>query len=78
MTDKLIEHSIRPGEFRVKRATQPAEAIPPEKGSDGRTQFFTEAYVSKRRAGLSKKLAAILKAYTMIGIDTDGFEVWVI
>ncbi len=77
MTDELIEHSIKPGEFRVKWATQPAEDTPPEKDRSGTVvRFFDEAYVAKRRTGLSKKLTAALKGHTMIGMDTDGFEVW--
>ena len=60
MTDKLIEHSIKPGEFRVKRASRP------ESGQE-----------QKSYDRFSKNMATALKGHTMIGIDTDGFEVWV-
>ncbi len=77
MIDKLIEHIIRPGEFRVKWATQSAEDIPSKRDADGTlVQYFYKAYVAKRRTGLFKKLTAALKNHTMIGMDTDGFEVW--
>ena len=62
MTDKLIEHNIKPGEFRVKRAS-----------TDTLDWEEREAH-----ARMEKNLAAALKAHTMIGIDTAGFEVWVI
>ena len=73
-----IEHPIQPGEFRVRLATKSADETPPEKNRQGEVvRHFTEEYVAKRRAGLAKKLKLALKKHQQIGVDGEGFEVWV-
>lgn len=62
MSNRLIDHPIRSGEFRVRWINRGALLTWEEQKQYDRSK---------------KKLKTALRKHHQIGVDSDGFEVWV-